>query len=77
VNQGGEGQVVGKNGKEIKAAKSDFGKGVETSKYESFADVICYNCGMPEHHKSNCKKHMVCFICKKEDHIVESCTVRA
>jgi hypothetical protein len=38
--------------------------------------VICCNCGSPGHHKANCKKQMVCFICKKEDHQVVPCPVR-
>jgi hypothetical protein len=34
--------------------------------------VICYNC----HHKAGCKKLMVCFISKQENHVVENCPVR-
>jgi hypothetical protein len=38
--------------------------------------VICYNCGSPGHHKANCKKAMVFFICKKENHQVDQCPFR-
>jgi hypothetical protein len=38
--------------------------------------VICYNCGVPGHHRASCKKPKVCFIYKKENHVVEECPVK-
>jgi hypothetical protein len=49
---------------------------LEGSKFGEFADVICYNCGTLEHHKANCKKLRVCFICREESHVVENCPIR-
>lgn len=49
---------------------------VEAVVIGSFVDAICYNCGIRGHHKANCKKLRVCFICKKEDHVVEECPVK-
>jgi hypothetical protein len=38
--------------------------------------VVCYNCGTPGHHKANCRKPKIYFICKKENHVTDSCLVR-
>jgi hypothetical protein len=56
--------------------KSDASKILNVSKYGEFVDVICYNCGVPGHHKARCKKAKLCFICKKEDHVVDACPVK-
>jgi hypothetical protein len=61
---GGE---VGKDGR-------TEGKKAEPSK---FGDIICYNCGTPGHHKANCKKAKICFICKSESHLVDACLVKS
>jgi hypothetical protein len=50
-------------------------KGTENNRFGDFTDVICYNCGLPDHHKASCKKPMVCFICK-EDHVVDTCPMK-
>jgi hypothetical protein len=39
-------------------------------------DAICYNFGVPGHHKAGCKKPKFCFRCKKEDHMVDTCLVK-
>ena len=41
-----------------------------------YADIICYSCGEPGHHKTNCPKPPACFICKVVTHKVEDCPVR-
>jgi hypothetical protein len=52
-------------------------KKVDGNKFGEFVDVICYNCGTPGHHKANYKKKVkICFICKSENHLVESCLVK-
>jgi hypothetical protein len=56
--------------------KATASKSAEISKFGEFFDVICYNFGLPGHHKASCKKPMICFICKKENHLVENCPVR-
>ncbi|CAN6229680.1 unnamed protein product [Urochloa humidicola] len=43
---------------------------------ENFVDVICYNCGIPGHHKANCSKPKICFICRGENHQVDACPVK-
>ena len=43
---------------------------------ERFVDVICYNCGIPSHHKANCPKPKSYFICKSPEHIVDLCPIR-
>jgi hypothetical protein len=77
LNQVVEGQATDRNAKDVKATKGESRKGSDSSKYGVFADVICYNCVVPRHHKANCKNPIVCFIYKKEDHIVENCPVRS
>jgi hypothetical protein len=56
-------------------AKEDNRK-ADLTKYGEFVDVVCYNCGTPGHHKANCKKPKMCFICKKESHEVEVCPIK-
>ncbi|GJN00206.1 hypothetical protein PR202_ga17620 [Eleusine coracana subsp. coracana] len=41
-----------------------------------FVQVICYNCGVPGHHKATCGKPKICFICREEGHEVEKCPVK-
>ena len=41
-----------------------------------YADIICYSCGEPGHHKTNCPKPPACFICKVVTHKVEDCSTR-
>jgi hypothetical protein len=41
-------------------------KGLESSRFGDFANVICYNYGTPGHHKASCKKSKICFICKQD-----------
>lgn len=48
----------------------------DQSRFGSFVDVVCYNCGVPGHHKANCKKPKVCFICKEGNHLVDDCPVK-
>ncbi|CAO2190399.1 unnamed protein product [Urochloa humidicola] len=43
---------------------------------DSFVDVVCYNCGIPGHHKANCAKPKMCFICRGGNHVVEDCPVK-
>jgi hypothetical protein len=62
--------------RECNAGRLEIQKGYENSRFGDFADVICYNCGLPGHHKASCKKQIVCFICKKEDHVVDTCLVK-
>lgn len=62
--------------KDNKGVRNDISKGLDVSKYGEFVDVICYNCGVPGHHKAGCKKPRFCFICKKEDHVVDTCPVK-
>jgi hypothetical protein len=52
-------------------------KKVEANKFGDFMDVICYNCGNPGYHKASCKKPKICFICKKEGHLVDLCHVKS
>jgi hypothetical protein len=63
------------------AHDSDVGKTetkkVEANKFGDFVDVICYNCGNPRHHKASCKKPKICFICKKEGHLVDLYPVKS
>jgi hypothetical protein len=58
-----------------KGSKIDS-KDVESSRFGDFADVICYNYGTPSHHKASCKKPNICFICKQDSHVVDSCPVK-
>lgn len=46
-------------------------------KNEEYADVICYNCGDPGHHKAGCTVPKSCFICKRSDHGVDDYPVRS
>jgi hypothetical protein len=62
--------------KESKGDKAGTSKSEYSGRFEDFIDVICYNCGTLDHHKANCKKPRVCFICKEESHIVKDCSVR-
>jgi hypothetical protein len=57
------------------AGKGDT-KALDPSRFGEFVDIICYNCGNPGHHKGNFKKPRICFICKKENHVVDGCLVR-
>lgn len=43
---------------------------------QEYADVICYSCGEPGHHKTQCQQAPACFICKMVNHKVEECSVR-
>lgn len=36
-------------------------------------DVVCFNCGDVGHFSTTCVKARCCFICKREDHVVEAC----
>jgi hypothetical protein len=38
--------------------------------------VVCYNCGVPGHHKANCTKSKICFICRESEHVVEECPIK-
>ena len=40
---------------------------------EKFMDVVCFNCGDIGHFSTACTKPRCCFICRKEDHVVENC----
>lgn len=44
-------------------------KSFQPHKFGEFANVICYNCRTPGHHKASCLKPKICFICK-ESHVV-------
>jgi hypothetical protein len=69
--------LAGNNEKvENRAGKAIGDKDQDDSRFGIFVDVVCYNYGTPGHHKANCKKSKVCFICEKEDHVVENCPVR-
>jgi hypothetical protein len=50
--------------------------GSESGTFGDFTDIICYNCGLPGHHEASCKKPTVCFIWKKENHVVDTCPVK-
>ena len=43
---------------------------------QEYADVVCYSCGEPGHHKTQCQQAPACFICKMVNHKVEDCRVR-
>jgi hypothetical protein len=62
--------------KDARGVKGGNNRGVEVENFGEFVDVICYNCGIPGHHKAGCQKAKVCFICKQEDHLVENCPVK-
>jgi hypothetical protein len=61
---------------ENRVGKAEGVKNLDGSKFGDFVDVICYNCETPGHHKAHCKKPRICFICRKEDHVVENCPIR-
>jgi hypothetical protein len=67
-------QIVG--GEAGKDGRTE-GKKVEPSKFGEFVDIICYNCGTLGHHKANCKKAKICFICKSESYLVDACPVKS
>lgn len=46
------------------------------TKTETYAEVVCYNCGDPGHHKSACLAPKTCFICKEAGHEIEACSAR-
>lgn len=64
-----------KKGKNLGKTRQRPTKGDDVSATE-YADVICYSCGEPGHHKSNCPKPPACFICKVVTHKVENCPMR-
>uniref|UniRef100_A0A453SUP7 CCHC-type domain-containing protein n=1 Tax=Aegilops tauschii subsp. strangulata TaxID=200361 RepID=A0A453SUP7_AEGTS len=64
-----------KKGKNAGKNKQAYTKLEEIAATE-YADVICYSCGEPGHHKINCPSPPVCFICKVVTHKVEDCPVR-
>jgi hypothetical protein len=59
-----------------KSSKAESSKAVDLSRFGEFVDVVCYNCGTPGHHKVSYKKPRFCFICRKEDHVVDQCPVK-
>ena len=48
----------------------------EKRKEETYAEVICYNCGEPGHHKAACTLPPSCFICGSAEHEVEVCPTK-
>jgi hypothetical protein len=62
---------------EYRVGKAMADKNQDDIRFGIFVDVVCYNCGTPGHHKANCKKPKVCFICGKEDHVVDNCPIRS
>lgn len=42
----------------------------------SYVDVVCYNCGIPGHHKAKCTSPKICFICRGTNHALEECPIR-
>jgi hypothetical protein len=67
-----KGEITNREGT---TSRLELQKGTENNRFGDFTDVICYNCGLPDHHKASCKKPMVCFICK-EDHVVDTCPMK-
>jgi hypothetical protein len=61
---------------EDKSGEGEIGKKANVNKFGDFVDVVCYNYGTPGHHKARCKKPKTCFICKKENHVTDSCPIR-
>ena len=63
------GKIQENNKKKNQEGSSSTAKeeGVKAAKQDSYVDVICYNCGIPGHHKANCSKPRICFICKKSN----------
>jgi hypothetical protein len=61
---------------ENKSGEGEIGKKANVNKFGDFIDVVCYNYGTPGHHKAQCKKPKTCFICKKENHVTDSCPIR-
>jgi hypothetical protein len=47
-----------------------------TGKVDQYAEVICYNCGEPGHHKAACSLTKSCFICGSLEHEVDACPVK-
>jgi hypothetical protein len=47
-----------------------------TERGEQYAEVICYNCGEPGHHKASCLLPKTCFICSSLEHEVDVCPVK-
>ncbi|KAM0909710.1 hypothetical protein ACQ4PT_014648 [Festuca glaucescens] len=47
-----------------------------TRKADQYAEVICYNCGEPGHHKTACLIPKSCFICGSLEHEVDACPVK-
>jgi hypothetical protein len=79
VRQGVENQALGggeAEKQEDKPGEVELGKKADVNKFEDFVDVVCYNHGTPGHHKAQCKKPRVCFICKKENHATDRYHVR-
>jgi hypothetical protein len=46
---------------------------IVSSPKDKFINVVCFNCGDVGHYSTTCTKARCCFICQKEDHVVEHC----
>ncbi|CAN6312370.1 unnamed protein product [Urochloa humidicola] len=79
---GGKDQVQQKGGsgnkkkEQMEDVSTNSSKSAGKESLDIFVDVVCYNCGIPGHHKAKCPKPKMCFICRGESHDVEACPVR-
>lgn len=64
-----------KKGRNVGKIKQPLNKPDDTTATE-YADVICYSCGEPGHHETQCPNPPACFICKVVTHRVKDCPVR-
>lgn len=46
---------------------------IESAPKDKFLNVVCFNCGDVGHYSTTCRKTGCCFICHKEDHVVDQC----
>jgi hypothetical protein len=73
--RGLEGQLQVGNAKGTGANKGDNRAG-DINRFGEFVDLIYYNCRTHGHHKAGCKKLKICFMCKKDSHVVDMCPVK-
>lgn len=62
--------------KEVSGGNSGGATKVNPEPTKNFVDVVCYNCGIPSHHKTKCPRPKTCFICRETTHVLEECPVR-